>query len=108
MTPSTLFAASPEALVLQRTPIVTFGYVMQVFFSLLVVLALLYFIARFVLPRMKLSSSGKLIKVLDRVYLEPQVSAYLLQVGRDAWLIAASNKNITRIDKVDLESPPTP
>jgi flagellar biogenesis protein FliO len=95
-----------EAIAFQRTPIITFGYIMQVFFSLLIVLALIYFIAKYLLPRMKLSNTGKLIKILDRVYLEPQVSAYLLAAGRSAWLVVTSSKQVAKIDKVDLESLP--
>ncbi|MFH1577218.1 MAG: flagellar biosynthetic protein FliO [Candidatus Margulisiibacteriota bacterium] len=95
-----------EALALQRTPIITFGYIMQVFFSLIIVMALLYLVAKYILPRMKLSATGKLIKIVDRVYLEPQVSAYILQVGKDAWLVVASNKQVTRIDKIEAESLP--
>ncbi|MFC1571477.1 flagellar biosynthetic protein FliO [Candidatus Margulisiibacteriota bacterium] len=96
---------TPEALALQRTPIITFGYVMQVFFSLLVVLAFIYLIGRYVLPRLKVASTGKLIKILDRVYLEPQISAYILQVGKSAWLVVTSSKQVTRIDKIDESLP---
>lgn len=95
---------TPEALAFQRTPIITFGYVAQVFFSLLVVLALIYLIAKYLLPRFKLTSSSKLIKILDRVYLEPQVSAYLLKVGKATWLIVSSNKQATCIDKIEEEN----
>jgi len=94
---------TPEALTLQRTPIITFGYIMQVFISLLVVLAFIYLAARFLLPRMKIASTGRLIKVLDRAFLEPQVAAYVLQVGKSAWLIVTSSKQIARIDKIDEE-----
>ncbi len=62
MTASTLLSASPEALAFQRTPIITFGYVLQVFFSLLIVLAFIYFIAKYLLPRFKLTSTSKMIK----------------------------------------------
>ena len=106
MTPSTALGTSLEALALQRTPIITFGYIMQVFFSLLIVLALIYFIAKYLLPRMKLSNTGKLIKIIERVYLEPQVTAYLLSVGKSAWLVVISSKQIAKIDKVDIESLP--
>lgn len=92
---------TPEAIAFQRTPIITFGYVIQVFFSLLIVLAIIYLLARFVLPRLKVNATGKMIKILDRTYLEPQVSAYLLQVGKSAWLIVTSNKSVTRIDKIE-------
>lgn len=90
-----------EALSLQTTPIVTFGYIMQVLISLLMVLALIYLSAKYLLPRLKVERTGKLIKILDRVYLEPQVSAYIIKAGKGAWLIAASNKNISRIDRID-------
>ena len=95
---------TPEALALQRAPIITIGYIMQVFISLLIVLAFIYLIAKFLLPRMKITATGKLIKVLDRVYLEPQVSAYILKIGKNAWLIVTSNKQVARIDKIEEES----
>jgi flagellar biogenesis protein FliO len=94
-----------EALAFQRTPIITFGYIMQVFISLLVVLAFIYLIAKYLLPRLKINATGKVIKVLDRVYLEPQVSAYILRVGKSAWLVVTSNKQVARIDKIDEELP---
>ena len=94
---------TPEALALQRTPIITFGYIMQVFISLLVVLAFIYLIAKYLLPKMKIAATGKIIKVLDRVYLEPQVSAYVLKVGKTAWLVMTSSKQVARIDKIDEE-----
>ncbi len=94
---------TPEALALKTAPIITFGYIMQVFISLLVVLAFIYLIAKYLLPRMKIASTGKLIKVLDRAYLEPQVAAYVLSVGKSAWLIVTSSKQVARIDKIDEE-----
>lgn len=90
-----------EAIQFQTTPVVTFGYIMQVILSLLIVLAFIYLISKFVMPRMKASAGGKFINVLDRVYLEPQVSAYILKVGKSAWLVAISNKQVTRIDKIE-------
>ncbi len=90
-----------EAIALQTTPIITFGYIVQVFLSLLIVLGFIYVAARFILPKFKMGNSGKFIQVLDRVSLEPQVSAYILKVGKSAWLITVSNKNIARIDKID-------
>ena len=95
---------TPEAIAFQRTPIITFGYIMQVFISVLLVLAIIYLIARYLLPRLKINATGKLIKVLDRVYLEPQISAYILKVGKSAWLVVASSKQVARIDKIEEES----
>lgn len=90
-----------EALVLNNAPVVTFGYVMQVIVSLFVVLAFIYAAGKYLLPRIKPSGSSKLIKVLDRVTLEPQVSAYILKVGRSAWLVVAGNKSVTKIEKIE-------
>ena len=90
-----------EAIHFQTTPVITFGYIMQVVLSLLIVLAFIYLISKYIMPRMKESSGGKIIKVLDRIYLEPQVSAYILKAGKSAWLVAISNKQVTRIDKIE-------
>ena|SRR3989338_5189088 len=103
MTPPTSLGASTEALVLQTTPVITAGYVMQVVFSLLIVLAIIYAAARYLLPRLKIAAPGKLIQVLDRVFLEPQVSAYVLKVGKKAWLIVASGKQAEKIAEVTEE-----
>jgi flagellar biogenesis protein FliO len=94
---------TPEALTLQTTPIITFGYVMQVIISLLVILAFIFFAAKYLLPKLKVASIGKLIQVVDRVYLEPQVTAYIIKIKKSAWLVAVSNKNIVKIDRVDAE-----
>lgn len=80
---------------------------MQVFFSLLIILSLLFFMGRYILPRLRVNPQSQMIKVLDRVHLAPQVSAYVIQVGQEAWLMAVSNKNVTKIDKLAKESLPT-
>lgn len=94
---------SPDPLALQPTPIITLGYVMQVVFSLAVVVAIIYVAAKYLLPRLKINAPGKLIQMVDRIYLEPQVSAYILKVGQKAWLVVASSKNVEKISEVDLE-----
>ncbi len=86
-----------EALALQSSPIITAGYVLQTIVSLAIVIGLIYVIARFVLPKMRVSGTGRLIQVLDRVSLEPQVAAYIIKVGKKSWLIAAGGKNIEKI-----------
>jgi len=107
MTTSTLLGASPEALVLQQSPIITFGYIVQVVFSLAIVLALIYFMVKFLLPRLRGPVKGGLIQIVDRVYLEPQVSSYILKVGRRSWLVVASSKNVEKIAELDAEISPT-
>ncbi|HVN67704.1 MAG TPA: hypothetical protein VMT55_04960 [Candidatus Sulfotelmatobacter sp.] len=92
-------------MVLQQSPIVTFGYVVQVVFSLAIVLALIYFSAKLLLPRLRGPVKGSLIQIVDRVYLEPQVASYVLKVGRRSWLIVASSKNVEKIAELEAESP---
>ena len=90
-----------EAIAFQSTPIITFGYLVQVFVSLVIVVAAIFLIGKYILPKMKSSVSSKIIKILDRVYLEPQVSAYILKVAKTSWLIVVSNKQVAKIDKIE-------
>ena len=92
-----------EAIAFQSTPIITFGYLVQVFVSLVIVVAAIFLIGKYILPKMKSSVSSKIIKILDRVYLEPQVSAYILKVAKTSWLIVVSNKQVAKIDKIEEE-----
>lgn len=92
-----------ETLVLQSSPIITAGYVMQVLLSLAIVVALIYIGAKYLLPRLKVEGGGKIIKIIDRAYLEPQVSACILKAGKKSWLLAVSNKHVTKIDQLEEE-----
>ena len=92
-----------EALALQASPIVTVGYLMQVIFSLAVVLALIFVIAKYLLPKLRVATIGRVIQVVDRVMLEPQVTAYILKVGKKSWLVVASNKAVESIAEVSGE-----
>lgn len=89
-----------EALTLNKTPIVTFGYIMQVAISLLVVLGLIYLTSKYLLPRLQVNPKGKLLEVLDRVGLEPQVTAYVLKFKKNLYVVGVSNKNVSLIDKL--------
>jgi|SRR3989339_1755901 len=95
-----------ESLVLQQSALIGPGYVMQVILSLGIVIAIIFVMAKYLLPRLKLSTPGKLIQVIDRVFLEPQVSAYILKVGKKAWLVVAGSKSVANISEIDLESLP--
>jgi flagellar biogenesis protein FliO len=88
---------TPEALVLHSSSVITFGEVMKTVFSLALVVGLIYLIARFLMPRLKVAGSGKLIQVVDRVLIEPQVAAYILKVGKKSWLLVSGNKNVQKI-----------
>jgi len=92
-----------EAFSFQPTPIITFGYIMQLLFGLLVIFGMLYVTAKFFLPKLKLARSGQIIKIVERIYLEPQVSACLISIGKQNWLIGIGNKQITKIDKINQE-----
>lgn len=87
----------------EALPIVTTGYVMQVLISLAVVIGLIYVLARYFLPRLKVGAPGRIIQVVDRVMLEPQVSAYIIKIGKKAWLIVSGGKNVEKISEIELE-----
>lgn len=90
-----------ESLKLTHTPIVTFSYIMQILFSLLVVLGIFYVASRYVLPKLQFKNKGTELELEDRLGLEPQVSAYVIKRKNKRWLIAVSSKNITVVDKLE-------
>ena len=92
-----------EAPTLKGSPILTIGYAFQVFISLLIVIGFIYIVARYLLPKLQMPSKGRLIQIVDRIGLEPQVSAYILKVKDKSWLIVAGKGSVEVVDKVDLK-----
>ena len=92
---------SPEVVTVTKSPLVTVGYLIQLLVSLAIVIGLIYFAAKYLLPKIQLPSSGSIIKVIDRIGLEPQVSAYIIGVYAKTYLVVISNKNATLIDKIE-------
>lgn len=78
------------------------GYIIQVTLSLSIIVALIFVTLKFLLPKLATSPKGRMIQVVDRVGLEPAVSAYVLKVGRQGFLVVSSAKNVAYIDKVDI------
>ena len=93
--------STAEALSLKSTPIITFGYIMQVILSLAIVLGLLYISSRYILPRFRIATGSKMIEIVERTGLEPGLSAYILKVKRKLYLIALSQKNAVLLDKFE-------
>jgi len=83
---------------------VTIGYVFQLILSLAIVIGLIYFSAKYLFPKLQLPSQGKLIQVVDRIGLEPQVSAYIISAYDRSYLIVVSQKGVTLIDKLESGS----
>ena len=92
-----------EAIVFHSSPIITAGYIAQVIISLAVVVVLIYLIGRFLLPKLNARGSSRLIQVVDRVMIEPQVGAYIIKVGKKSWLVVSSNKNVEKIAELGEE-----
>ncbi|MBU0687655.1 MAG: hypothetical protein KKB81_07430 [Candidatus Margulisbacteria bacterium] len=90
-----------EALSLNQTPIVTFGYIMQVLFSLIIVLGIIYLAARYVLPRLQFKSRGTILSLEDRIGLDPQVTAYVIRAEEKRWVIVVSKNNVAVVDKLE-------
>ena len=82
----------------------TVGYVFQLILSLAIVIGLIYFSAKYLFPRLQLPSQGKLIQVVDRIGLEPQVSAYIISAYDRSYLIVVGQKSVTLIDKLESGS----
>lgn len=88
-----------EAIVLQKSPILSFSYIMQVIISLVIVIGIIYLCAKYVFPKLQVSQKGKHIEVVDRVGLEPQVTTYTIKAGSYNYLIVVSSKNVALLDK---------
>jgi len=80
---------------------VSIGYVVQLFFSLVVVLGFLYLTAKYLLPKIKTSNKSEHIAIADRLVVEPQVTLYIVKAAKKSWLISVSNKAVTVIDKFE-------
>jgi flagellar biogenesis protein FliO len=95
---------SPEAMP-AGSHLITIGYIFQLIISLAIVIGLIYFSAKYLFPKLQLPSHGQTIQILDKVGLEPQVSAYIISAYDKSYLIVVSNKGATLLDKMDnLES----
>lgn len=80
---------------------VSIGYVVQLLFSLAVVLGFLYITAKYLLPKLKTSNKSEHITLFDRLVVEPQVTLYIVRSAGKSWLLSVSNKNVTVIDKFE-------
>ncbi len=98
---SPMIASSAEAMPVSGSPLVTVGYIFQLIISLAVVIGLIYFSARYILPKIQLPSTGRMIEIKDRIGLEPQVSAYIISAQGKSYLIVVSAKGVTLIDKLE-------
>ena len=94
---STLEASSQNA----SSSAITFGYIIQLLFSLAVVFGLIYIGSKYFLPKLQMPSKSRQIEVVDRIGLEPQVTSYIIKAQGSSYLIVVSNKNICRIDKLE-------
>jgi flagellar biogenesis protein FliO len=94
---------SPEVMP-AGTHLITVGYIFQLIISLGIVIGLIYFSAKYLFPKLQLPSHGQAIQILDRVGIEPQVTAYIISAYDRSYLIAVSNKGVTVLDKLESGS----
>jgi len=81
--------------------VISFGYIIQLIFSLGIVFGFIYIAAKYILPRFQSSSKSRIIEVTDKLVLEPQVTSYVIKAGSTSWLIIVSGKTVARIDKLE-------
>jgi hypothetical protein len=96
---------SPEATMnIARSPLITVGYIFQLIISLGIVIGLVYFAAKYILPKVQLPSMGKSLEVLERLGLEPAVTAYVIAWNEKKYFVVITNKTATVIDKQESGS----
>ena len=95
---------SAESAVPAAQPLFTIGYIFQLIISLAIVIGLIYFSAKYLFPKLQRPSHGQTIQILDRVGIEPQVSAYIISAYDKSYLIVVSNKGVTLLDKLESGS----
>jgi len=100
---SSFFSTAETATKHMSSPVITFGYIIQLIFSLAIVIGFIYVASRYILPKFTPSTKGKYITVLDRVVLEPQVVSYILRVNDKSWLVVVTNKSATVVDKLEIK-----
>ncbi|MEI6050988.1 MAG: hypothetical protein WCS03_19030 [Bacteroidota bacterium] len=100
---SNFFASSESASMQQYSPVISFGYIVQLIFSLAVVMGFIYMAAKYMLPKMQTNTKGKYQEIKDKLVLEPQVTSYVIGCGNTAYLVIVSNKSATVIDKISLK-----
>jgi flagellar biogenesis protein FliO len=94
---------SPEVLAVTRSPLISLGYIFQLIISFAIVIGLIYFSAKYILPKMQLPAGERTIEITDRIGLEPQVTSYIISAKGKSYLIVVSNKGVTLIDKLEDE-----
>lgn len=78
---------------------------------MVLVLILTFYGSRWYAGRLKQSSSGRHIKIVDRASVGPGCSLIVAQTGSKFYLIGASEKNmqlLCELDSVDIELPDIP
>ena len=90
--------ATAETIAFQKTPLVTFGYIMQVLISLSIVLGLLWVSSKYLLPRLNFTPKGRMIEVIDRIAIEPGLSAYVLKAKNKNYFIVSGQKGTVLLD----------
>ncbi|MCX5749092.1 MAG: hypothetical protein NTZ10_02440 [Candidatus Saganbacteria bacterium] len=95
------FSTTESSAAAGPSSIISFGYIVQLIFSLLVVFGFIYLAAKYVFPKFQSGTKGRFIEIVDRLTIEPQVSSYIIKAGKSAWLIVVSGKTVAKIDKLE-------
>ena len=71
-----------------------------------VVFGFIYLTAKYLLPKIQPGTKGKYIEVIDKVVIEPSVTAYIIKAANIRHLVIVSGKSATVLGKVegDLEN----
>ncbi len=100
------FFSSAEAYSQSGSSAVSFGYIIQLVFSLAVVFGFIYLAAKYFLPKLQPGIKGKYLEVTDKLVIEPSVTAYILKTGKSQHTVIIAGRTATVLGKVegDLEN----
>ena len=81
------------------------GMLGQTLFSLVMVCAVLWMVSRWILPRLNAWQVERhLIRVVDRIPLEPKKNLHVIQIGERFLLVATAENAVTVLSDVAPES----
>lgn len=80
---------------------ISFGWLFfKTIVGMVVVIALAFFVLRYLVPRLQVGRAGRLgsrIKIVERAALEPRKVLYLIQIDKRSALIGTSDQGITKV-----------
>lgn len=77
----------------------------QTFFALLAVCGLIYFLSRWMIPKLVSGGFGnRIVRIVDSTTVEPRRRLYVIEVAGKCFLVASSNAGLQMLSELDAAS----